>query len=92
MLGSCAANQPLTNPVTWYLVNSGSQITLVVQDLVCNRRYNNVRVASGREAQLQTCGDENGEAHVRYRVDGYASRSSPWTTRRVNPDARVFVQ
>ncbi len=67
-------------------------MTIVIQDLVCNRRYANVRISPRAETEVETCGDENNMAHVRYRADGYASRAGAWTTREVRAGGRVYLQ
>ena len=92
LLSACITTEPPSNPVDWYMVNTGDNITLVIQDVVCNRRYNNVRISRRSETDFQTCGDEEGRSHIRYRVDGYAARSGTWITRRINAGDSVYLQ
>lgn len=80
VLAGCSTGT-VTNPVTWYASNAGAAIRVVIYDEICERRIGNVRISSRRETPITTCGDENGEASVRYRGDNYPSRSETWTRR-----------
>lgn len=78
--------------VTWYAVNPGGTLRIVLYDTVCDRRYGSVRLTRRGETRLSTCADADGHAKVRYRPHGYASRQEGWTYNTIRANQRVYVQ
>ena len=93
VLSRCAAPVPEgTEIITWYAVNPGGTLRIVLYDLVCGRHYGNLRLSSRQETAIETCADADGVARVRYRPHGYASRVEGWTHNTIRPNQRVYVQ
>ena len=78
--------------ITWYAVNPGSTLRITLYDMVCSRQVASLRLPSRRETAVTTCADENGQAYVRYRPRGYASRMENWTYNRIRENQRVYMQ
>ncbi len=93
LLTDCAAPPPAdTEMITWYAVNPGSSLRIVLYDVVCNRRIGSLRLSARRETPVTTCAGEDGRADVRYRPHGYATRVQGWTYNKIRPDQRVYMQ
>ncbi|MEZ5492964.1 MAG: hypothetical protein R3F50_22020 [Gammaproteobacteria bacterium] len=78
--------------ITWYAVNPGGTLRIVLYDLVCDRQCANLRLSSRQETAIETCADAEGVASVRYRPHGYASRVEGWTYNSVRRNQRVYIQ
>lgn len=90
---SCMTSRTLDNPVTWYAVNTGSNITIEVYDQVCGSMMRNIHLIASRETSITTCGGEDGAANFRFRHDSYSPRSPGWTRKEgVIEGERVLVQ
>lgn len=92
-LGRCAAPLPDDREMlTWYAVNPGGTLRIVLYDLACGRHYGNLRLSSRQETAIETCADAAEVARVRYRPHGYASRVEGWTYNTVRSNQRVYIQ
>jgi hypothetical protein len=71
------------DPVAWWAVNGwGGNVTIELYDNNCKRYLQDIRFSGNEEVRIVSCGDGNGQANVRYRREGYASRMPSWS-----PDA-----
>lgn len=94
-LGSCeTVEQEIHNPVTWYAVNGWSDtVNFELFDVICERYLRDVRLRPGRQVTMTTCGDEQGNASVRYRRDRIAATGAPWTREpRISPQQTIYMQ
>lgn len=94
-LSSCSAlDTTITDPVEWWAVNGwNSAVTIEVYDLNCNRMLRDLNFRSDEDLRVVSCGDGNGMANIRYRREGYASRSTPWSDNEsVRPNQTMIVR
>lgn len=94
-LGGCTTDQgEIINPVTWYAVNGWTDtVTFELYDQVCERFLRDIRLNPGRQLELTTCGDEQGNGSVRYRRDRIAAAGSPWTRENtIRPQQTVYMR
>lgn len=93
LLGCAVTPAEISNPVTWYAVNGWDDtVSFDVFDLVCERYLQDQRIRARREVEVTSCGNEQGNASIRYRREGLAP-GSPWTTQRVvSRDSRIFMR
>ena len=81
-LSSCTvADTTVTNPVTWYALNGWSDtVRFDMYDIVCDHRLAAVRLRPGDQVAITTCGNERGQASIRYRRERIAAAGRTWTT------------
>jgi hypothetical protein len=94
LLGCGSLDNTISDPVQWWAVNSyGSSVTIELYDNNCSRMLRDLRLRANEEVMVISCGDGQGRADIRFRREGYPSRSDPW-----GPDAiltenqRTFVR
>ena len=83
VVGCTVSDNSIKDPVQWWAVNSyGSSVTIELYDNNCGRPLRDLRLRVNQEVMVVSCGDGQGQANVRFRREGYPSRSDPWS-----PDA-----
>lgn len=80
LLGCSALDTTAVDPVEWWAINGwGSAVTIKVYDNNCSRFLRDIEFKRDEEIRVVSCGDGQGQADVRFRREGYASRSDPWS-------------
>lgn len=79
-LTGCATEvTPEFGEIDWYLANgSGSSMTMVVVDKMCNRSYFRIDLPRSGQVNVRTCSDSAGRSAIRYRRAGRIAEGNPW--------------
>jgi hypothetical protein len=93
-LVGCTLDTTIVDPVEWWAVNGwGNVVTIELYDINCSRLLRDINFKRDVEVKVVSCGDGQGQANVRYRREGYASRSDPWSPdTSISANQRTIVQ
>ncbi|PCI76918.1 MAG: hypothetical protein COB20_09550 [SAR86 cluster bacterium] len=80
LLSCNALDTTVKDPVEWWAINSyGASVTMEFYDNNCSRPLRDLKLRANAEVKVVSCGDGQGQANIRYRREGYPSRSDPWS-------------
>ena len=84
----------IVDPVEWWAVNGwGGVVTIELYDNNCHRFLKDIDFKRAEEVRVISCGDGQGQADIRFRREGYASRSDPWSPNTtVSSNQRTIVR
>lgn len=69
----------IEDPVEWFAVNGwGNPVTIELYDNNCARYLPDIEFRRNDEVRVVSCGDGQGRANIRYRREGYPSRTPSW--------------
>lgn len=85
LLSCSGLDNTIVDPVEWWAVNGwGNAVTIELYDNNCHRFLRDIDFTRAEEVKMVSCGDGQGQASIRFRREGYTSRSDPW-----GPDTSV---
>lgn len=92
--GCSGLYKTIEDPVEWWAVNSyGNAVTIEFYDNNCHHPLRDVHFKAHEELRVISCGDGKGLANIRFRREGYPSRSDPWGADAIlEANQRVFVR
>lgn len=94
LLSCSGLDSTIVDPVEWWAVNGwGNAVTIELYDNNCNRFLRDINFKRDEEVKVVSCGDGQGQAAIRFRREGYASRSDPWSAvTSVSANQRTLVK
>ncbi|MGY8783856.1 MAG: hypothetical protein ACKVIB_00540 [Pseudomonadales bacterium] len=80
LLGCSGLDNTIVDPVQWWAVNGWvGAVTIQLYDNNCHRFLKDIKFKRNEEVKVISCGDGQGQADVRFRREGYPSRTDPWS-------------
>ena len=77
--GCSGMNTSIEDPVEWWAVKGwGNPVTIELYDNNCGRYLRDIEFKRNDEIKVVSCGDGQGQANIRYRREGYPSRTPSW--------------